>query len=1598
MNVGKAPLRVVANLLKTNTTVSAGSNLVKNVTSSLLNNARDDQSKKGVRSMTGIRASESGTWSSNVTKTQNVQQPKDAEKYKAIYENLSDEQSKVKFNSLSKEDKDAISNIWEKSQSVISDFPDDKRIEKKKMFSNNLIEIFNNDEYSKFKDTFHLMIKKPILFDIDKINCFFYQLSDIKAFKEKANITENGNFLTKAYEFSLIMKTIESTQFENEETKKQVKEYLFELCNDENSNLISLSEQNIKTIIKLYKMPLDEQSKRELDNLPIEDKKKILNIWEQNKSVISYFPDDKQTEKGEMFLNNLIEIFKNNEYSDLKKYLDDMNLRNCLFYQLSDLKAFKEKTNMSYENKDFFAIQVKNFMTIMKSIESTQFESEETKKQVKEYLFELCNDANSNLINLSEQNIKPIINSYKILSDEQLKAELDRLPKENKEKILNIWEQNKSVILYFPEDKQTEKGKMFLNNLIEIFKNNEYSDLKKYLDDMNLRNCLFYQLSDIKAFKEKTNMSYENKDSFATQANHFITIMKSIESTQFENEETKEQVKKCLFKLYKDKNLKSNSSLFERDITSVIKFLTAKNKKIGDNSINSKMEILNKLNLFNNNGGEASCGYYNVEDRLDIFNTFVDLIPEGKNFDNCKDKIIKCVNSCADTILKANDFLKKILKPNLGTIKESNNYETILDKMIQFPYSECQNPELYCEVIFDKDNKYKCTTNKSHLILNLIMSETRMHTGEGKYAVSEFNKLYEKYNPMLEKFDEKNLSKIDPLILDSLYKLYEISESIQVNDEEISLQRLSLTQIQKLQSWIKDNKSNLLLQDINIKMISEKLDKIFIKDDIGHINYAATLYEINDILSPSHLNSPEGKMKLNDILTVKDGLADINFGQIVIEKTNNFENLKLKVKEILSQDNTISEDNQNFILEKLTNNIDSMMFNKLPLELEGHEVIKQIRNEIDNYLSFKEVEGKENTYTIGNVKISGMDANAKQALEHIFKAIPELVVLLGISQAGHGFDLGKHILAVGKEVVKNNKFQNLSEGNQKLVLIAALMHDIAKNEGGNDPLHPQKGSQYAYKVLNDVLNEDDKTTVANLVFNHHFGAYMAKSDNLYKELYAIKNSPGFMDNYNKYEIYAQAYSKFQTADTEYENARYNYNQACSKFQTADTEYENARYNYNQAYSKYQTAGTEYEKAVKNYVQIVLHAQETDTKQEVLENYTQAKSNYQEAGIEYENACYNYNQAYSKYQAADTAYKEAWEKYTQAKSNYQTADTAYKEAWDNYNSQVNYKQKQDIQNYLNKYQEWSYNYNGVTLQYECKDTNPAFMDMLQILGEADLTGDDESYKTKTEQYFNEIPGRISSLQQSIQSVDTIIKGLKDQLYITPFPKRTIEMTGGELPNDDETMRECQEKEIIGTFTSKRGHEVTKIDLTKMATLSDDQKQKYLKFLGFGENVEYNNLEFLIHAIDNDQHVEGIKSLTSEFKSDATLSTSIITMANTKMYCNRKYGFIMDPDKTTILFAWIGNIGSGYRKGRAQSGHYINETKNLLNNENNNALLKNYIQSSRKEKQNGHSELITVDNKVAAIFVKAGHENEMPEQLVKFANERKLPLIIIPDDQG
>ena len=1055
------------------------------------------------------------------------------------------------------------------------------------------------------------------------------------------------------------------------------------------------------------------------------------------------------------------------------------------------IDVFKNSAKKMLQNSKLMGVVgsgIKNGVKSTKSV--SQVSERQDVKPLEEMKATDCGVLISNVI--KTQNTEKYEKIYNDL-DKESKDKFDGLSQKDKDVISTIFKNSirsvcSSVVIIDSSDDDLSFNKKIseaqnyvknrnntiLNNLIEIFTNDAYSDLKnyyrknasnEYLNVEILKNC---QVSDIHNYISKTNLSVED---FFKKDSNFKRIMLEIKKTNFENEEIKNQVKENLYELANNENLKKKS-LSEQDIASIIEFLTNKNE------IMEKMEILNQLKIFDKH--DYSYSGYNVKDKLEVFNTLVKLIPENESFLDYEDKIIDCVNTSAKDSYDARKFLENVLKSNIATIK-GKDYKTLLDRMVKCPYQRNRD-NLYCDIIFDNDNKYQ---NTSPFILSLIL--------QNAFDKTQFEDLYNKYLPMLQKADDKTIGNIQTGMLSKLFKLYEFSNKIQVNEEEeedISLESLSFQQLKELQVLLIKNNFNHSFKDINIDFLNKNLDKIFIKND-NEIDYASTLSEVNKLLVAKHLDLPQiQKDNINNILKVKDDLANIDFEKIKIGKTNKFEVLKSNVKNILENDNSICDSDKKIILARLTNDIDSLMFNELPQDLNQREVVKKIREKVSEYLTFNKVQNEENTYTIGDAKISGMDDKTKSTLESIFKAIPELVVLLGIIQGGHNFDIGKHILAVGKEVVKNDKFQNLSQDSQKLVLIAALMHDIAKMDGGQDASHPQRGSQYAYNMLSGALSDDDKATVANLIFNHHFGEAIAKAENNNEKMY-------------------------------------------------------------------------------------------------------------------------------------------------------------------------------------------------TLAYECKDENPEFLNMLEILGEADLLGDDESYKIRNGNYLDQISERIETLTQKVETINDILAKLKKTLDLTPFPQKTLALT----EERQTAMQECKELGIVGEFKSG-DITIDKIDLAKMKNLSPEEQKERLSLLGF-YNTEYNQLEFLIHAIGNGKQVGGIDYLTSQFKSDATLSTSIITMANTATYGGRKYGFIMEPNKTKVLSAATSNIGSGYGKGRNVSGKYISQSNNM-----DYTQLLEYLEYSKLRAQNGHSELITIDNEVAAIFVKKGCEKDIPKELVEFAYKNNLPLIVVP----
>ena len=187
----------------------------------------------------------------------------------------------------------------------------------------------------------------------------------------------------------------------------------------------------------------------------------------------------------------------------------------------------------------------------------------------------------------------------------------------------------------------------------------------------------------------------------------------------------------------------------------------------------------------------------------------------------------------------------------------------------------------------------------------------------------------------------------------------------------------------------------------------------------------------------------------------------------------------------------------------------------------------------------------------------------------------------------------------------------------------------------------------------------------------------------------------------------------------------------------------------------------------------------------------------------------------------------------------------------------------------------------------------------------------------------------------------------------------------------------------------------IDLSKMKDVENEEEQKkYFEYLGFGKGTTCNSLNLLVHAIRLPEHIDGVEKIANSYKQDAILSTSNITMSDTALFDERYCGFVFDSFDTNILNYKDKNINSGNRKTRSQISHFVNCSNNQTKEE-----TKKILDGLKNKK--GHSEIITTDVSVGAVFVKAQKYNDPAtttdknlQSLFSYAKKYEIPVILIP----
>lgn len=154
---------------------------------------------------------------------------------------------------------------------------------------------------------------------------------------------------------------------------------------------------------------------------------------------------------------------------------------------------------------------------------------------------------------------------------------------------------------------------------------------------------------------------------------------------------------------------------------------------------------------------------------------------------------------------------------------------------------------------------------------------------------------------------------------------------------------------------------------------------------------------------------------------------------------------------------------------------------------ETKAVVESLRQDVIRF-------SENNPIKTGNAKVD-------QLLNEVAEAMPEIRSMIGRVQHGnngtkgaHDFDVMQHSLKVMQKIAQDPNFKKLNESDQRLMLLASLLHDITKAEGISDHTHATEGgfdTYYICKKLN--LTEDEELKLFNLTRLHEWLNYVNKS-------------------------------------------------------------------------------------------------------------------------------------------------------------------------------------------------------------------------------------------------------------------------------------------------------------------------------------------------------------------------------------------------------------------------------------------------------------------------------------------------------------------------
>ncbi len=121
----------------------------------------------------------------------------------------------------------------------------------------------------------------------------------------------------------------------------------------------------------------------------------------------------------------------------------------------------------------------------------------------------------------------------------------------------------------------------------------------------------------------------------------------------------------------------------------------------------------------------------------------------------------------------------------------------------------------------------------------------------------------------------------------------------------------------------------------------------------------------------------------------------------------------------------------------------------------------------------------------------------EKLLNDVVDVLPELRAQIGKKQHGaHDFTVFNHSLKVMQKISQDSNFKTLNESDKKVMMLAALLHDITKVEGISDKTHAAEGSFDAFFIAKKFnLTKDEEIKLYTLSRNHEWLGFVNTAKN-----------------------------------------------------------------------------------------------------------------------------------------------------------------------------------------------------------------------------------------------------------------------------------------------------------------------------------------------------------------------------------------------------------------------------------------------------------------------------------------------------------------------